>query len=342
MRQSTHLEKRPQMDWRVTLDAFLPVSLRAMVNLLSKADAARVTEIRVRAEQPAMIMAGKERVDRLDHIHSGRWIPTGDDVKQFAQTLLGHSMYARAEELRGGYVTLPGGHRAGLCGRVVLEDGKAHHMQDFSSVALRIARPVPGCADKIMPLITDGDRPLNTLIFSAPGCGKTTMLRDIARQHALAGMQVGIVDERSEIAACRQGIPQMDVGPSTDVLDACLKAEGMILMLRVFSPNVLITDEIGRAMDAEAIDEASRCGAAVVVSAHAGSMEELMQRPVTGVLLRQRSLERYVQLGPGGQVLKAWNGTFGVIYQASESARVLSVSDDLTPSPTLMPEFDPA
>ncbi|MDR1599004.1 MAG: stage III sporulation protein AA [Oscillospiraceae bacterium] len=315
MRQTAQLDRQTQSDWRATLDAYLPAPLRAMVNLMGKADAARVTEIRLRAEQPALIMAGHERVDRFDHMRSGRWIPSGEDIKQFAQTLLGHSMYARAEELRGGYVTLPGGHRAGLCGRVVLEDGKAHHIQDFSSVALRIARPVPGCADAVMPLITEDGRPLNSLIFSAPGCGKTTMLRDIARQHALSGFQVGVVDERSEIAACRQGIPQLDVGPSTDVLDACPKAEGMILMLRVFSPDILITDEIGKPMDAEAIAEASRCGAAVVVSAHAGSMEELMQRPITGALLRQRSFERYVQLGPGGQLVKAWNGAFGVLYQ---------------------------
>ncbi|GHU72337.1 stage III sporulation protein AA [Clostridia bacterium] len=300
-------------DWRLTLDAYFPPQLRSMTNSLKQTEAARVTEIRVRAEQPALILSGKER------LRSGKWIPSGEELRQFAQTLLGHSMYARAEELRGGYVTLPGGHRAGLCGRVVLEDGKSHHMQDFSSVALRIARPVPGCADAAMPwIIEEKDgfrRPLNTLIFSAPGHGKTTMLRDIARQHALSGLQVGIIDERSEIAACRQGVPQLDVGPSTDVLDACPKAEGMILMLRVFSPDILITDEIGKAMDAEAIDEASRCGAAVVVSAHAGSMEELMQRPITGALLRQRSFERYIQLGPGGQLMKAWNGTFGVLYQ---------------------------
>jgi hypothetical protein len=167
------------------------------------------------------------------------------------------------------------------------------------------------------------------------------MLRDVARQHALNGQQVSIVDELSELAACRQGVPQLDVGPSTDVLDACPKAEGMILMLRVFSPDVLITDEIGKTNDAEAIDEASRCGAAVVTSAHAGSLEELMQRPITGVLLRQRSFDRYVQLGPGGRVLKAWNGAFGVLYDSTATVPpTVQPTANTPPIPTLPTDSD--
>lgn len=296
-----------QADWRQTLDSYFPAELRQITRALTQKDAARVTEIRVRAEQPVLVFAGSER------LKASKWCPSGEDVQAFSQALLGHSMYARAEELRGGYVTLPGGSRAGLCGRVVMENGKAHHMQDISSVALRVARPVPGCADPLMPLIIENGIPQRTLLFSAPGCGKTTALRDIARQLSLSGLQVGIVDERSEIAACVKGVPQMDVGTSTDVLDACSKAEGMILLLRVFSPDVIVVDEIGRQMDADAIDEASRCGAAVVASAHAGSMEELMQRPITGALLRQRSFDRYIHLGHKAELLKAWNGTFGVI-----------------------------
>jgi len=296
-------------DWRQTLDAYFPPELRQLVRSMNGKDAARVTEIRVRAEQNTQVFAGRERVK------ASRWIPSGEDVQSFAQALLGQSMYARQEELRGGYVTLPGGSRAGLCGRVAMENGKAHHMQDISSIALRIARTVPGCADALMPFILDNGIPQRTLLFSAPGCGKTTALRDVARQLSLSGLQVGIVDERSELAACVHGVPQLDVGPSTDVLDACSKAEGMILLLRVFSPDVLVVDEIGRAMDAEAIEEASRCGVPVVASAHAGSIEELMQRPIMGTLLRQRSFDRYLHLGPNAELLKAWNGSFGVLSE---------------------------
>jgi len=300
---------REQKDWRKTLEAYFPGPLRDAVRTLSKLDAGRVTELRVRAEQPLCILAGNER------IKTKMWTPTGEDIRAFAQALLGHSLYARAEELRGGYVTLPGGSRAGLCGKVVLEGGRAHHMQDFSSIALRIARPVPGAADALMPYLVDEDKPVNALIFSAPGHGKTTALRDIARQYAENGYQVGIVDERSELAACMQGVPQLDVGPSTDVLDACPKAEGMVLMVRVFAPDILVTDEIGRSEDAGAIEEATRCGVAVVASAHAGSIEELMNRPIIGQLLRQRSFQRYILLGPNATLLKAWNEAFGILYQ---------------------------
>ncbi|HML47726.1 MAG TPA: stage III sporulation protein AA [Clostridia bacterium] len=299
-----------QTDWRATLDGYFPEPLRALAQSLSKQDAGRMTELRIRAEQPVCFLAGRERLP------IETWIPSGNEVRQFVQALLGQSVYARAEELRGGYVTLPGGCRAGLCGRIVTENGRIHHLQDIASVALRLARQVPGAADAAMLHMLEEGRPLSTLFFSTPGCGKTTMLRDVARQLAQGGFQVGIVDERSELAACVEGIPQLDVGPSTDVLDACPKAEGMILMLRVFSPQVIITDEIGRAADAEAIEEASRCGCAVIASAHAGSLEELMRRSATGTLLKQQAFRRYIQLGPRAKVEKVWNETFGIAYQA--------------------------
>ena len=299
-----------QTDWRATLDAYFPEPLRDLAQSLSKQDAGRMTELRIRAEQPVCFLAGKERLS------IETWIPSGKDVRHLVQALLGQSVYARAEELRGGYVTLPGGCRAGLCGRIVTENGRIHHMQDIASINLRLARQVPGAADAAMPYLLEEGRPLSTLFFSTPGCGKTTMLRDVARQLAQGGFQVGIVDERSELAACVEGVPQLDVGPATDVLDACPKAEGMILMLRVFSPQVLITDEIGRASDADAIEEAARCGCAVIASAHAGNLEELMRRSTTGTLLRQQAFVRYIQLGPRAKVEKVWNETFGVMYQA--------------------------
>jgi stage III sporulation protein AA len=276
----------------------------------------QVTEVRIRAQRPVLLLAGKRQVKTT------KWIPEGETIQQLAEALLGHSIYARSEELRGGFVTLPGGSRAGLCGRAVMENGRLHHMQDFSSIDIRIARPIKGAADEIMQYASEDGRALSTLLIGPPGCGKTTVLRDTARQLSEAGLQVGIVDERSEIAACVKGVPQLDVGPFSDVLDACDKAEGMMLLLRAFSPDVLIADEIGRQEDADAIEEASRCGVSVIATAHAGSLEELMHRPIMNQLLRQRSFDRYILLGKRSSFVRAWNGTFGIIAQNEPSLAV--------------------
>ena len=129
-------------------------------------------------------------------------------------------------------------------------------------------------------------RVYHTLVISPPQAGKTTLLRDLARLISegagilgQAGKKVGIVDERSEIAGCFQGVPQLDIGTRTDVLDACPKAEGIMLMLRSLSPQVIVTDELGRAEDVQAIAEAVSAGVSVITSVHGSSLEEICQRP---------------------------------------------------------------
>ena len=89
------------------------------------------------------------------------------------------------------------------------------------------------------------------------------------------GMKVGIIDERSEIAGCLRGVPGFDVGPRTDVLDGCPKAEGMMMMIRSMSPDVLIVDEIGRPEDAEAVIEALHAGISVIATAHGSSIQDM-------------------------------------------------------------------
>ncbi|MGE5577000.1 MAG: stage III sporulation protein AA, partial [Syntrophothermus sp.] len=151
---------------------------------------------------------------------------------------------------------------------------------------------------------------LSTLIISPPQCGKTTLLRDLARQISdgapaigLIGRKVGIVDERSEIAGCYHGVPQNDVGLRTDVLDTCPKAEGIMLLLRSMSPEVVVTDEIGGEEDVEAVEEACHAGVAVIATAHGHDLAELLRRPGTGRLIREGHFQRAVVLsrreGPG-------------------------------------------
>lgn len=235
-----------------------------------------------------------------------------EDIARTVELITYHSLYAWEEELSSGFITLPGGHRVGLVGRALVEKGAVRGLKHFSGLNFRLARQVIGAGDSVLPLILDERTglPVSTLIVSPPRCGKTTILRDLARQlsdgaPALRGMrfQVGIVDERSELAGCIGGIPQWDVGLQTDVLDGCPKAQGIMMLLRGMSPDVIVTDELGREEDAGAVAEAAAAGVIVLASAHAGDLEDLKRRPSLHRLLNGGLFRRAVvlsrRLGPG-------------------------------------------
>ncbi len=256
--------------------------------------AERVREIRIRVGCPPVIVS--------DTLHVGDEPLGADAVRRTAERLCQNSIYARQGDLRQGFVTIAGGHRAGICGRTVVEDGKVHHLADISSVNLRVAHQILGAADRVMPSIVQGTDILNTLVISPPAAGKTTLLRDIARQ--LGGgtyrFRVGLLDERGEIAAMYRGEAQNDVGFLTDVYDGCPKAEGMRMLLRGMSPQVLITDEIGTRADGEAITEAVYSGVSVICSLHGIGKEDALSKEGIGTLLRNGIFRRVIVLRPVG------------------------------------------
>jgi len=224
------------------------------------------------------------------------------------------SLYALAEELRRGWLTLPGGHRVGLCGHAVLDAGRIATQRELSSFNIRIARAVPGCAAPLLPYLCDGGRLRSALLISPPGGGKTTLLRDIAVQLSRLRYRVGIADERGEIAAMQQGLPQLPLGLRCDVLSAAPKAEAMQLLLRSMSPQVLLCDELGTPADAEAVADAARCGVAVVATAHGGDVAELRRRPVLRELLAAQAFGRLVLLSA------AQPGAIAAVYDAAGQA----------------------
>ena len=280
----------------------LPADLRELLQKMNL-ELTGLQEIRLRAERPAVIIwRGKEYLSQTMTHH-----------RQLEETLayLGnYSLYAYEEEIRQGFLSLPGGHRVGIAGRVVMENGTVRTITEISSLNLRFAHQILGCADEVVPFLWQDGTLQSTLIVSPPGKGKTTMLRDCIRQISNGtlihqGMTVGLVDERSEIAGCSRGIPGNDVGIRTDVLDACPKARGLMMLIRTMAPDVVAADEIGSPEDLEALTYAMRCGCVLFATVHGSSFRELLEKPVLKDLVRAKLFSRYIFLKNGelpGQV----------------------------------------
>ena len=188
------------------------------------------------------------------------------------------SVYSVKDEIKNGFLTIPGGHRIGITGTAVVKEDKISFLKDISALNYRLAGEVIGAADKIMPLILGDGHIKNTLIISPPGAGKTTMLRDIARQLSYKSYRVSVVDERREIAALCEGRSVFDLGFSTDVLEGADKAMGMLMVLRSMCPDVIITDEIGTQSDIDAVEKITNSGAAVIASIHGRNLDMIRRR----------------------------------------------------------------
>ncbi len=214
-------------------------------------------------------------------------------IKNVLNFICRGAIYSCQSTLCQGFVTLEGGHRVGVCGRLA---GGEDAMLEPSALCFRIARQVKGSAEKIRRYI-DG----NTLIISPPGCGKTTMLRDSAR---ILGdsFPVCIVDERSELAAVCRGVPQLDVGKYTCVLDGVKKSAGMLMALRAMSPRVIVTDEIGSNEDVESIYSLVNAGVRIITTVHGYGTEDVRRRGRLGELLDKNVFSAVVVLKGLGQV----------------------------------------
>lgn len=272
-------------------------------------------EIRLRIAKP-ILLVGHQQEHFIDA--QGRSVPAEEgylvkreDLLQALERMTQSSLYAAEEEMKQGFITLPGGHRVGLTGEAVMKDGHIQTLKHISALNIRLARALEGKAQRILPkLITKDGSIYHTLILSPPRAGKTTLLRELIRQLSngnpglnLRGQTVGVVDERRELAGMWQGIPAYNLGYRTDILDGCPKRLGISMLIRSMAPQVVAVDELGHPEDVEAVLDALRTGVKVLSTAHAANLQEALTRPTLKALLDYGFFQRVVILsrrqGPG-------------------------------------------
>lgn len=307
----------------VLLSAYLPDRISKAVKGIKNDYINELEEIRIRSGLPLMgvfsgsdYFIGEEGV--LSHSHRSALNITAKEVNSLFLLLCEQSIYAYQDDIIRGFITLKGGHRAGICGTVVYEGDRIKAIKDISSVNIRFSRQVEGCArDVFQHLIRNQEDIYNTLILSPPRCGKTTILRDLCRMISqgldndrFKGLRTAVIDERSELAASFRGVPQNDLGPRTDVLDGCRKSQGIEMMLRGMAPQVIIVDELGAMGDADAIQMAWNAGVRIIATAHAFGLEDFKRRLGVGQLAAKDGFERIVLLGMDNG--KRWTRVMGV------------------------------
>lgn len=271
-------------------------------------------EIRLRVDSPLFIIYDNQeffisKEGKLSKTIDKAFYIDKNEIKETMEYISNFSFYAFEDEIKQGFITISGGHRIGISGKIILDNERIKSMKYISFINIRLSHEVKGCGDKVMPYLYNDKTHdcYHTLIISPPRCGKTTLLRDMVRQLSNGnsnhpGLMVGVVDERSEIGACYMGIPQNDLGIRTDVLDCCPKAKGMMMLIRSMSPRVIAVDEVGSIEDINAIEYAMNSGCKLIASVHGNSIEDINNKPVLSELFKKKLFERFIVLSNRGEV----------------------------------------
>lgn len=302
---------------------YLPERVRYAISNLDRPVLPEIKEIRLRAGRPVMLSCYRKdfflgETGQLSESREESFILSVDELYEMVFRICDNSFYAYQEDINKGFVTIKGGHRVGLVGTPVSENGRIINMRDISSVNVRIAREITGCGDGVAKYIFKNSRDIyNTLIISPPGMGKTTLLRDIIRivsngiKNMFDGLKVGVVDERGEIAACYRGIPENDLGCRTDIINGIGKKEGIEILLRSMSPNVISLDELGNPDDVSAVLQVMNAGIRLLATAHGYDVGGLRERHGFRELFRESCFERFVVISANNKYLYEYRITDG-------------------------------
>lgn len=279
------------------LKEILPPSLGSLIDNRYRYE--DIYEIRIRCNMPIVINY-LNRYEPLRNINGGQVYADKKLIDYILSRATDLSLYKYNNQIKNGYISVSGGIRIGIAGEVVLGDnnGEIKTIKNYSSVVIRIPHEIVGCADEIMEHIFDESGVKNTLIVSPPGCGKTTFLRDIARNlnKSEFPLNVLIIDERFEIASQEGGINYLDVGNYADVLSGATKEYGFYTGIRSMRPDVIITDEISSKSDIQGLKYASSCGVKVIASTHGYNHLDLKRKNNFVSLIEERVFDRYIIL----------------------------------------------
>lgn len=274
-----------------------------IAQILEKVQEPDIQEIRLRAGNILTLRTRKgiyyvQRNGTVSIRSQGAVIVTMPLLMKTLQSMSRYSLYAYENELRQGYMTLPGGHRVGITGTAVLQDGHIESLRHITGLNIRIARQHKGCAEPLLPWIRTENGIHNTLLVSPPGLGKTTMLRDLIR--ILASQErrmISVIDERSELSGMIEGNTRFDLGFCTDVLSACPKKEGILMMLRSMGPEIMAVDEIGGPGEPEVLTMALNSGVQLLCTIHGNSMQQLLNKPYMAEMIHAHMFPRIILLG---------------------------------------------
>ncbi|MGM9532043.1 stage III sporulation protein AA [Intestinibacter sp.] len=294
----------------------LSINLRKKINNI-KDSSVNVEEIRLRINKP-MIINGDGKDYFYDNINNclnlnikNPYIVSKEDIEETFQLICRYSVHSFIDDIKKGFITLRGGHRIGIVGKAIIENGQVKNIKHISSLNIRISREIKGCSKKVLPhVIKNKNQINNTIIISPPQCGKTTILRDIVRNistgnktYGFNGVKVALIDERNEIGGSYLGVAQLDVGIRTDILETCPKDLGIMMVLRSMSPDVIVTDEIGDEKEIKALYTALNGGVGLITTVHGDSIEDVKNRRELKNLLEGDLFKKVVILssrkGPG-------------------------------------------
>jgi len=311
------LDRRDDMKRFSQAVRLLPLRWQRAAEQLDERQKAQAEEFRLRTGQPVTVLlpGGELELSSGDSVNI-----TGGDLEQLCDRITGYSRYAATETMRQGYLTAEGGFRVGICGTAVMENGVSVNLRCISSMTIRLNRQLIGIGKDLIEKLFPNGQMGNVLVLSPPGLGKTTLLRDLIRllsegTERLSPMRVAVVDERCEIAVMQKGMPQMDVGPHTDVLSGCPKAVAIPMLLRACNPQVIAVDEITVRDDLAAMVAAAHCGVRLLATIHASGQDELRVKPLFRQLLELRIFEKTVTIRKEGD---RWTYLAEDLYEFSE------------------------
>lgn len=284
----------------------LPENIRSVLEKVPDDDQRKTKEISLRINKPVLLHTNNgffylTNDGALTKIyHSNVIIAAQSDIEETFHRLCEYSVHSKFNEIQKGYITLSGGHRVGICGTAVLDNGKISTLKDISSLNIRISHEVFGCSTEIVNKFFGVGRQISSLLIAGPPLsGKTTLLRDLSRQLSdgvIDKYRIAIVDEREEIAGTFHGVAGYDVGVNVDILNGYPKAEGIQTAVRCFAPQIIISDEVSTVEEANAVLEGMHSGVNFILTVHAYDRDDLCRRPCVAVLLKAGVFENILIL----------------------------------------------